>query len=121
MIRMSLNLHDGRLDPRRFKNLEQGLHATIRKSYCAAFAFINKVFHCLPGFEEGHALVVYYIAVFIPWILVVPWFECEWGVNEIKIEIIESQLVHARLACGLNAFRPVIGIPKLCRDEQVLA
>ena len=80
----TLDLHDGRLDPRRFKNADQVCHAAVRQSDRPAFTLINKVFHGLRGLEEGHAMVVNYISVFIPWILIIPWFECEWGVNEYK-------------------------------------
>jgi hypothetical protein len=82
---------------------------------------INKFFHGFPRLEQSHAVVVYHITVLIPWILIIAGLECERGVNEIKIEPGESQSVHARLACWLNALGPVIGIPKFCRDEQVLA
>src|SRR5579859_960457 len=114
---MRLNLDDGRLNPRRFKNVDDVFHVTVGQSYRPAFTLINEVFQCAPGFQESDAFVVYHVTIGIPWILIIPWFECERSVNEIKIEIDDPQSFHARLTSRLNALWPVIGIPKFGRDE----
>jgi hypothetical protein len=42
-------------------------------------------------------------------------------VNEVEIQIVEPESVPARIEGRFHALGPMIGIPQLCCDEDVLA
>ena len=81
---------------------------------------IHQIFHRFPGVEQSHVVVVKDIAVLIPRILVVPWLKCKWSMNEIEIQILEPESVQTCLERRFDALGPVIGVPQLCGNKNVL-
>jgi hypothetical protein len=77
--------------------------------------------HRFPRVEQSHVAVVKDIAVLIPWILIVPRLKCKGSVNEIEIEIVEPECLHACLERRFDALGPVIGVPQLRGDKDVFA
>src|SRR6201999_4095492 len=81
---------------------------------------VHQLFHCPPGVQEDGVFVVDYISVLVSRILIKAGFEGARGVNEIKIDVIESQPFQTAIERRTDTFRPVIGIPNLRRHEQVV-
>src|SRR5260221_7596177 len=82
---------------------------------------IHQTFQRFPCVEQGHATVVKYIAVLIPRILIVPWLKCKWSVNQIEVQILESEPVQTSCERRLDALGPVIGVPQLRGNKNVFA
>jgi hypothetical protein len=66
-------------------------------------------------------VVVEDIAVSIPWILVVPRLKCIWSVNEIEVQIFEAESVQTALESRFDALGPMIVVPQLGGNKEVLA
>jgi hypothetical protein len=45
----------------------------------------------------------------------------EGGVDQVKICVTDSKALAARVERRFDPFGPMIGIPELCRDEDILA
>src|SRR5215471_17475855 len=82
---------------------------------------IHETFQRFPGVEQSHVVVVKEIAVLIPRILLVPGLKGIWSVNEIEIQILEPESVQTRLESRFDALGPVVGVPQLCGNKDVLA
>src|SRR6201981_1935911 len=82
---------------------------------------IHESFHRFPGFEQRHVMVVNHIAVLIPRILLVSSLKCERSVNEIEIQILDSESVQTRFEGRFDALGPMIGVPQLYGDKNVCA
>jgi hypothetical protein len=94
---MRLDLDDGRLDSRGFVNGQQFFQAEIGESNGPASATVHQTLHRPPGIEQSHAAVVDDIAVLIPRILLIPRLKGKWSVNEIEIQIVETESRQTRL------------------------
>ena len=57
----------------------------------------------------------------IPRVLLIARLKCIRSVNEVEIQILESQSVETCLESRFDAFGPMIGVPQLCGDENVFA
>ncbi|GHO79294.1 hypothetical protein KSD_70650 [Ktedonobacter sp. SOSP1-85] len=108
---MRFNLNNGRFNPRRIVNAHEFLETDIRQSNGSALAIVNETFHSPPGVDETHAFVVKDIAMFIPWVIVVPRSKRKWSVNEVEIYETDSEPVPTRLKRPLNTLRTMVGIP----------
>jgi hypothetical protein len=73
------------------------------------------------GVEQSHPVVVKNIAALIPRILLVPGLKCKWSVNEIQIQILQSESIQTGLEGRLHALGPVIGVPQLCGHKDFFA
>jgi hypothetical protein len=58
---------------------------------------VHKTFHCSPGVEQSHAVVIDDIAVLILRILFIARLKCIGSVNEVEIQILDTESVETRL------------------------
>src|SRR6185369_11110531 len=86
-----------------------------------AFATVYETLHRPPSIEQSDAAIVDDIAVLISRILVVARLKRKWSVNEVEIQIVEAESFQTRFEGRLHAFRPMIGVPQFCCDEDILA
>src|SRR3974390_2445129 len=82
---------------------------------------IDEAFQGSPGVEQSHAVIVEKIAGLISRILVVPGLKREWSVNEVEIQILQTEPLSARRESWFDALRPVIVVPEFCGDEEIFA
>ena len=102
-IRMGFDLDHGRLDSCRFIDGQQFLQADVGQSDGPASAMVHETFHCSPGIEQSHSVVVEDIAVLISRVLVVSRLKCKRSVNEVEIQIVEPE--SSRLASKAGSTR----------------
>jgi hypothetical protein len=117
---MRFNLNNGRFDPRGIVDGQEILEGDIGQSNGSALAVVNETFHGPPCVGESHAFVVKNVAVFIPRVQVVSRSKRKWSVNEVEIHETDSEPVPTRLERRLNTFRPMVGVPQLRGDKDIL-
>src|SRR3954451_3744645 len=76
--------------------------------------------HRFPSLKQGDAPVVKDVAVSIPRVVVVAWFEGERSVTEVQVHVVKSQPVETRLECRLDTLGTMIRIPQLSGYEDLL-
>jgi len=118
---MCFDLNDGGFDSCGLIYWRQVIQGDVRQPDGPALAHVNKSFHRPPRVEQGHAVVINYITVFISRILIIPGLECERSMNEIEIQIGELESIQTCEECRFHALRSMIRIPQFCRHEDVLA
>jgi len=84
-------------------------------------AVVHETLHCSPGVEQSHSVVIDDIAVLIPRILLIARLKCIGSVNEIEIQILDPESVETRLESRLDTFWPMVGVPQLRGNKNVLA
>jgi hypothetical protein len=89
--------------------------------FSLARVVVHEIFQRFPGVEQCDVVIVNHIAVLIPRILIVPGLKCKRSVNEVEIQIFEAESFQTRLESRFDALGPVIGVPQLRGDENVLA
>src|SRR5882672_1931297 len=117
---MRFNLNNGGFDPCRIVDGQEFLETDIGQSNGSAPAVVNETFHGPPCVDESHAFVVKNIAVFIPRVQVVSRSKRKWSVNKVEIHKTDSKPVPTRLKRRLNTFRPMVGVPQLRGDKEIL-
>ncbi len=117
---MRFNLNHGRFDPCRIVDGQEVLESDIGQSNGSALAVVNETFHGPPCVHESHPFVVKNIAVFIPRVQIVSRSKRKWSVNEVEIHKTDSEPVPTRLKRRLNPFRPMVGVPQLRGDKEIL-
>ena len=117
---MRFNLNNGRFDSCGIVDGQEVLESDIGQSNGSALAVVNETFHSPPCVDGSHAFVVKNIAVFIPRVQVVARPKRKRSVNEVEIHETDSEPVPTRLKRRLNMLRPMIGIPQLCGDKDIL-
>src|ERR1700722_4582351 len=116
---MSFHLDYRRLDSGGLVDGRQFVQTNIRQPDGPASATVHKTLHCPPGIEQSHAVVVNDIAVLIAWIRLVPGLEGKGSVNEIEIQIVQSESGETSLESRLHALWPMICVPQLCRNKNI--
>src|SRR6201999_2471151 len=117
---MCFNLDHGWLDSRRLVDRQHFVQADVRQPDGPASATVHETLHRPPGVEQSHAAVVNDIAVLISRILLVPRLKRKWSVKEIEIQIIEPESVQPRLESRFDTLGPMIGVPQLCGNKNVI-
>ena len=93
----------------------------MSESPTAAAAVIYKIFQRPPGVEQSHSAVIDDISVLIPRVLLVSRLKRVGSVNQVEVEILKPEPVEARGEGRFDAFGAVVGVPHLCRNENVFA
>jgi hypothetical protein len=120
-IGVRLHLNHGRFDGRRLIKRCELLQTDVGQTDGPAFALNYETLHRLPRLQQRHPIVVEDIAGGVSRVLGVPRLECERRVHEVEIEVVEPQPVQTGLEGRLDPFRPMVGVPELRCDEDVLA
>src|SRR5580704_896855 len=97
------------------------MQADVRQSDSPAPAMVHETFHCSPGVEQSHSVVIDDIAVLIPRILLIARLECIGSVNEVEIHIVDTESVETRLEGQFDTFWPMVGVPQLRGNKNVFA
>jgi hypothetical protein len=82
---------------------------------------VHETFHCSPGVEQRHSVVIDDIAVLIPRILLIARLKCIGRVNEVEIQVPDTESVETRLESRFDTFWPMVGVPQLRGNKNVLS
>jgi len=127
---MHLNLQDSGLDCRRNHQLSQHARADITDANVLNKSLLHELFHSSVGLGKGDSLVrgharVLNIGVVEPssWVACLDWDELQVDreVNQIHINVVETQVLQGLLAGQLDMLRLVIVVPQLRENAKVLA
>jgi hypothetical protein len=120
-IGVRFDLNDGGLDAGVLVERLEFVERDVGEADGAAFAVVDESFESAPGVEESGFGIVDDVAVFVARVLVVAGLEGEGRVDEIEVEVGELKASEAGFEGGFDAVGTVIGVPKFCGDEDVLA
>jgi hypothetical protein len=119
-IRMRFHLHHRRFDPRGLIERRQIFQHDVGQSNRPALALINEIFHRPPGLQQSHATVINDITRFVSRLHVVSRLKREGRVDQVKVHVTDAQPLATRGERRFDPFWPMIGIPQLRRDEDLL-
>lgn len=71
--------------------------------------------------KQRHSVVVNDVAVLIAWIVLVSGLKCKGSVDKVKVQVVEPESLETRLECRGDAFGPMVGVPQLRGDKNILA
>lgn len=121
MVRMRLHLDDRGFDPGRVVDRLQDFQVDVGQADGPALFLRGEGLHGAPGVEQRGGAIVDDLAPGVARIEVVARLERERRVDQVRIDIIDFQSPATSVEGRLDPLRPVVRIPELRRDEDVLA
>jgi hypothetical protein len=57
------------------------------------------------------------------WVVMLEWnvLERNWEMNQVEIDIVETEVIKCSLACWFNELLSVLGIPEVAGDKEILS
>jgi hypothetical protein len=118
---MGLDLYNSRMNSCRSIEVFELNQVNIRQADCTTLTFVYQTFHGTPGFEQCHAIVVHDLAFFISRILLVTRSKRETCMHQVKVSVVEAKGSQASFEGRFHPFWPVISVPELCANEEIVA
>jgi hypothetical protein len=79
------------------------------------------LFQGAPRVQQSHPTIVDDFAPLIPWVLFCAGLEGKWGVDQIKVNIVDAKRQETCFEGRLNSLRTVVVVPELRADKDFLA